>query len=94
MLASTAIQYALMDPGVIDGGESTVGGSESSLTLNNSQINLTSQGSPLPIGYGRLKVGSSVIQSSVKSIPQTVDTISAMTVGGAGFEVDISDASI
>ena len=94
MLASTAIQYALMDPGVIDGGESTVGGSESSLTFNNSQINLTSQGSPLPIGYGRLKVGSSVIQSSVKSIPQTVDTIDAMTVGGAGFEVDISDASI
>ena len=94
MLASTAIQYALMDPGVIDGGESTVGGSESSLTFNSSQINLTSQGSPLPIGYGRLKVGSSVIQSSVKSIPQTVDTIDAMKVGGADFEVDISDASI
>jgi len=78
MLASTAIQYALTDPGTIDGGETTIGSDSKSLLFSSSIINLTAQGSPLPIGYGRLKVGSSVIQSSMKSIPQTVKTSDAM----------------
>lgn len=34
-----------------------------------SNVNLAQQGSFLPIGYGRLKIGSSVIQSSIKSFP-------------------------
>ena len=37
-----------------------------------SKINLAQQGSFLPIGYGRLKVGSAVIQSSIKSFPLIV----------------------
>ena len=78
MLLSTAIQYALMDPGTIDGGEQTVGGDSKSLMFSSSIINLTAQGTPLPIGYGRLKVGSSVIQSSMKSLPQKVRTVDAM----------------
>ena len=77
-LASAAIQYALMDPGTIDGGESVVGGDSKSLMFSSSQINLAAQGSPLPIGYGRLKVGSSVIQSSLKSLPQTISSIDGM----------------
>ena len=32
-------------------------------------VNLTRQGTPLPLGYGRLKVGSSVVQASVRSFP-------------------------
>ena len=32
-------------------------------------INLVRQGTPLPLGYGRLKVGSSVVQASVRSFP-------------------------
>jgi len=32
-------------------------------------INLSRQGTPLPLGYGRLKVGSSVVQASVRSFP-------------------------
>ena len=32
-------------------------------------INLARQGTPLPLGYGRLKVGSSVVQASVRSFP-------------------------
>jgi len=77
-LASAAIQYALMDPGTIDGGESTVGGANESMMFSSSQINLAAQGSPLPIGYGRLKVGSSVIQSSMKSLPQTAEALDGM----------------
>ena len=34
-----------------------------------SNVNLAQQGSFLPIGYGRLKIGSSVIQTSIKSFP-------------------------
>ena len=77
-LLSAVIQYALIDPGTIDGGESTVGGDSKSLTFSSSQINLAAQGSPLPIGYGRLKIGSSIIQASIKSIPQTISSIKAM----------------
>ena len=92
-LGSALIQYALMDPGTIDGGESTVGSDQGSLTFSGSQINLTAQGSPLPIGYGRLKVGSSVIQSSIKSVPQTLNPVDAMTAGKSSFDVEVSDGS-
>jgi len=67
-----------MDPGTIDGGQSTVGGDNQSMMFSSSQINLTAQGSPLPIGYGRLKVGSSVIQASLKSLPQTTHSVDGM----------------
>ncbi len=77
-LISAVIQFALMDPGTIDGGESTVGGANKSMMFSSSQINLAAQGSPLPIGYGRLKVGSSVIQASMKSLPQTADALDGM----------------
>ena len=77
-LISAVLQYALMDPGTIDGGQSTVSGDNKSLMFSSSQVNLAAQGSPLPIGYGRLKVGSSVIQSSMKSLPQTISSIDSM----------------
>ena len=56
-LISAVVQYALMDPSTIDGGKSTVSGDNKSLMFSSSQVNLAAQGSPLPIGYGRLKVG-------------------------------------
>ncbi len=37
-----------------------------------SKTNLAQQGSFLPIGYGRLKVGSAVVQSCIKSFPLIV----------------------
>jgi len=77
-LTAAVIQFALMDPGTIDGGQSTVGGDNKSMMFSSSQINLTAQGSPLPIGYGRLKVGSSVIQASLKSLPQTTNSVDGM----------------
>jgi predicted phage tail protein len=98
-LVSAVVQYALIDPGTIDGGETTVGGDSKSLMFSSSQINLAAQGSPLPIGYGRLRVGSSVIQSSMKSIPQTMGTVDSMVYdafeGVEGVEADdyeISDS--
>jgi predicted phage tail protein len=33
------------------------------------RVNVGQQGSPVPIGYGRLRIGSTVIQSCIKSYP-------------------------
>jgi len=97
-LVAATIQYALMDPGTIDGGETVVGGDSKSLMFSSSQINLAAQGSPLPIGYGRLKVGSSVIQSSLKSLPQTISSIDAMEhnayIESEGENYEISNPNI
>jgi len=79
MVITTVVQYALMDPGVIEGGEATVAAGAESLIFQGGAANVSSQGDPLPIGYGRLVVGSNIIQSSIKSIPQTIQSISAMT---------------
>jgi predicted phage tail protein len=42
------------------------------------KVNVATQGVPVPIGYGRLKVPSQVIQMSIKSYPQNQESISAM----------------
>jgi predicted phage tail protein len=42
-------------------------------------VNTASQGTPVPIGYGRLKVGSKVIQATIKSFPQNQQTQSVLT---------------
>jgi hypothetical protein len=42
------------------------------------KANVASQGSPVPVGYGRLKVGSRLIQTSIKSYPQNQDSTTVM----------------
>jgi predicted phage tail protein len=44
-----------------------------SMTFNN-VANIASQGDPVPIGYGRLKIGSSVVQATIKSFPMSHKT--------------------
>ena len=43
-----------------------------------SKANVASQGTPVPVGYGRLKVGSQLIQMSIKSYPQSQTSTTAM----------------
>ena len=50
--------------------------SVASMIFNN-VTNIASQGDPVPIGYGRLKVGSSVIQATIKSFPMSHKTARA-----------------
>ena len=45
--------------------------------LFNNVANVASQGDPVPIGYGRLKIGSSVIQATIKSFPMSHKTADA-----------------
>jgi hypothetical protein len=42
------------------------------------KVNVASQGSAVPVGYGRLKVSSQVIQMSVKSYPQNQEATTIM----------------
>ena len=42
------------------------------------KANAAAQGSPVPVGYGRLKVGSQLVQMSVKSFPQNQDATTVM----------------
>ena len=77
-LTSVVISYALMDPGTIEGGEQVVSGSNESLIFQGGAANVASQGAPVPIGYGRLIVGSQVIQSSIKSFPQSIASLDVM----------------
>ena len=44
-----------------------------SMVFNN-VANIASQGDPVPIGYGRLKIGSSVVQATIKSFPMSHKT--------------------
>lgn len=47
-----------------------------------SKANLMQQGSPVPIGYGRLRIGSNVIQTTIKSFPLGESVNSGLTAGG------------
>ena len=47
-----------------------------SMMFNNT-TNVATQGAPVPIGYGRLKVGSAVIQATIKSFPMSHKTADA-----------------
>lgn len=42
--------------------------------LFSNRENVASQGNPVPLGYGRLRVGAAIIQENVKSYPNSVST--------------------
>jgi predicted phage tail protein len=55
----------------IPGAEGISSANSKSLAFSNRE-NVTEQGNPVPLVYGRLKVGSFVVQSSIKSFPLTL----------------------
>jgi predicted phage tail protein len=65
----SVISYALTPAPEVERVEATAQASKQSQIFSSAE-NVASQGAPLPLGYGRLKVGSQVIQSSIKSYPQ------------------------
>ena len=79
-LALAGISYALAPkPDLQDQRVSaTAEASRSSFVFGN-VINTASQGTPVPIGYGMLKVGSKVIQATIKSFPQNQQTQNVLT---------------
>ena len=72
-----AISYALTPKPENEALEIEANSSKGSLIFSNT-ANLANQGSPVPIGYGRLQVGSQVIQATIKSFPQHQEPSKAM----------------
>lgn len=74
-LAVSLITMALLNQGttIKDRNEIAVGGSFSAINaasksyIFSNEENKASQGSPIPIGYGKMKIGASIVFSSVKS---------------------------
>lgn len=63
--------------------------------LFSSGENVTEQGNPVPIGYGRLRVGSAVIQSAIKSFPSkstTFDEFTSLAVKKGESQMAIIDS--
>lgn len=52
--------------------------------------NVAQQGSPVPVGYGRLRVGSSVIHSSVRSYPIEISSNTSKFVLSDNTEINNS----
>jgi predicted phage tail protein len=79
-LALAGISYALAPkPDTQDQGvEATAAASKGSFVFGGA-VNTASQGTHVPIGYGRLKVGSKVIQATIKSFPQNQQTQNVLT---------------
>ena len=83
-LLFAAISYALAPkPPEPEALELTASAGRESLIFSN-VANVASQGAPLPVGYGRLKVGSQVIQATIKSYPQSQKTRDALRGRGTG----------
>ena len=63
--------------------------------LFTSRENITEQGNPVPLVYGRLKIGSYVIQTSLKSFPLSVDLkdefVNTSTKKGTNLSAIITD---
>jgi len=90
----TYIQAGKQQYPQIPGAEATSSASSKSLSFSNRE-NITEQGNPVPLVYGRLKVGSFVIQSAVKSFPLTLtltDEFLNATSKKSGNQVAIIDA--
>jgi predicted phage tail protein len=55
------------------GSVSTTSSASKSFMFSNRE-NVAFQGSPVPLGYGRIRVGSAIIQENVKSYPNSMST--------------------
>ena len=80
------ISYALAPKPEVDALEIQANANTQSLIFSN----VASQGAPVPIGYGRLKVGTQVIQATIKSFPQSVDPNSILVDKNYKGEVSIN----
>lgn len=79
----------------IPGAEGVSSANSRSLSFSNRE-NITEQGNPVPLAYGRMKIGSSVIQSSIKSFPLTLtltDEFLNSTAKKSANQVAVIDSS-
>jgi predicted phage tail protein len=84
-IASFGLQMALAPKPDMQRPESEVGAAKQSFVFS-SKANVAEQGIPVPVGYGRLRVGSAIVQSSIKSYPQAFGKEASLSVGEEGFD--------
>ena len=68
-----ALAFALAPTPEVEQQSAEAQASKASQVFSNLS-NVASRGAPLPLGYGRLRIGSQVIQSTIKSYPQHQQT--------------------
>jgi predicted phage tail protein len=86
-LVMMGIQMALAPKPKMDRPSSDVNSAKQSF-LFSSKANTAEQGIPVPVGYGRLRVGSAVIQSTIKSYPQGFEKENALISDGQSLNND------
>lgn len=80
-VAMMGIQMMLAPKPEMQRPESVVNSAKQSF-LFSSKANVAEQGIPVPVGYGRLRVGSAIIQSTIKSYPQAFEKEIALASKG------------
>lgn len=85
-LGSVALSYGITNlmqknnkPDSVGSASATANALNKSFLFSNGE-NVAEQGNPLPIGYGRLRIGSAVIQSTIKSFPAKWDIGSTLPI--------------
>lgn len=74
---SFGIQSLLSKPPEANNASSSASTSATSKSfLFSNKENVKQQGNPVPIGYGRLRIGSAVVQETIKSYPNSISTFS------------------
>jgi len=86
-VAMMGIQMMLAPKPEMQRPESTVNSAKRSF-LFSSKANVAEQGIPVPVGYGRLRVGSAVIQATIKSYPQGFEKEIALKSDGQALNND------
>ena len=86
-IAMMGIQMALAPKPKMDRPSADVNSAKQSF-LFSSKANTAEQGIPVPVGYGRLRVGSAVIQSTIKSYPQAFEKENSLFSDGQALNND------
>lgn len=89
MIAVTLIQQALAPSNKPQRTEARISGAKESFLIG-SKGNLAQQGIPVPVGYGRLRVGTSIIQTTVKSYPQRQKITNALFGKNVPSDVELA----
>ena len=102
-VALAAISYGIQSLLTKPPSQNTPGSTGTSTAASQSYLfsngeNVTQQGGPVPLGYGRLKIGSAVIQQTIKNYPNSITTLNEFVnqttqVGQASMSVISSQLS-
>ena len=80
-IAMMGLQMALAPKPKMERPSADVNSAKQSFIFS-SKANVAEQGIPVPVGYGRLRVGSAVIQSTIKSYPQAFEKENSLASDG------------